>query len=581
MKIRITLGAAALAALYAFTVFPSCSGESGAGDGGTPDGSTADAGDAGADAGKNFPKCGTYKYDWQGIIPGPNDPGTDADLNKLARAYDRTYLTFNAAPLGTNTDATVLNSHPENRTLIEKFIRETDSWDFTAYSGKDAYSIMDGFGDTVGMYGGAGAAAEAFRYGTLRDRGEDCDEIALAKQNLVRVLDVLHVATDITGVPGMIARSVTKRSIKGWENQTTTPLFDKDGNPLPTEKNNGTMREDNSGRYPGWLWNDSCSRDMLVGWAQAYGAAWEVIRDDPAFDQSLKARLQADARAIGTSLSIVRESGYDLEIRDPDGRRTFHGNLNENSVDTGYVDGAENGFYAIMALGIVGAFAYVSEDPELDDYLQKKLITKRKLDIMSRDKMKWVDMGIGSNFSNYNMAFTGGLLAIRYVPGEASRKILREAVEIALYAVPDRDRQPSEMKQSFFDFIYASAVSGASAFSKPEKEPDSGALQRGIETLKGFPSPPYWDSQVINCDDDEIASKSCTALDGTHLDLLGFVGRGDTLVAKQPVPMKTRPPSNYFWRSNPYEPNGGGNGERLIPAVDFRMAYWLGRWTRR
>jgi hypothetical protein len=70
-------------------------------------------------------------------------------------------------------------------------------------------------------------------------------------------------------------------------------------------------------------------------------------------------------------------------------------------------------------------------------------------------------------------------------------------------------------------------------------------------------------------------------VDGTtELSLLGYVGRGDKLVSREPVPMRVRPPSNYYWRSNPYEPNSEGDTDRLLGAVDFRYAYWLGRWTR-
>jgi hypothetical protein len=87
---------------------------------------------------------------------------------------------------------------------------------------------------------------------------------------------------------------------------------------------------------------------------------------------------------------------------------------------------------------------------------------------------------------------------------------------------------------------------------------------------------------VINCDEAEIASGVCIGLDGTEFDLLGYVGRGDKLVAEQPVPMAIRPDSNYYWRSNPYEVNSdGGNGTLLLPGVDFRVAYWMGRWAQR
>jgi hypothetical protein len=84
-----------------------------------------------------------------------------------------------------------------------------------------------------------------------------------------------------------------------------------------------------------------------------------------------------------------------------------------------------------------------------------------------------------------------------------------------------------------------------------------------------------------NCDADEIAANLCLANDGTLLVLLGNVGWNGDLVAASPVPMRTRPPSNYYWRSNPFKVNGDGDGSGMSPAVDFRFAYWMGRWTRR
>ena len=65
------------------------------------------------------------------------------------------------------------------------------------------------------------------------------------------------------------------------------------------------------------------------------------------------------------------------------------------------------------------------------------------------------------------------------------------------------------------------------------------------------------------------------------MGLLGNAGRGDKLVADAPIPMRVRPTSNFIWRTNPYEPNGGSADGRLVPGYDFRLAYWLGRWVRR
>ena len=66
--------------------------------------------------------------------------------------------------------------------------------------------------------------------------------------------------------------------------------------------------------------------------------------------------------------------------------------------------------------------------------------------------------------------------------------------------------------------------------------------------------------------------------------MLGCYGWKGTLIEDTPVPMAIRPASNYHWRSNPYSVNSGGvhdeMGGQMLPAVDFRIAYWLGRWAK-
>ena len=516
------------------------------------------------------------------LIPGPSEQDYDAELEDLARLYDRQFHAINAYSSAMNADVVVPPDNAADRELLRAFLQDSDGWDFEAHSGKDVFDVVTDFQSSVGLYGGVGIAADAYRYGVLRDQGYAEVEVDLAREHLVAALEAMHIATAITGVPGVIARAVQRLDVP-MNPCEPVPLFDEEGNPLPLEKNNGTCREDNSGgEYANWQWIDSCSRDMYIGWMAAFGAAWEVIRDDEAIDAEIKDRLQEDARLIGLELMVVRPSGFDLEIIDADGRTTFHGYMNENNYDRLYLPflPIKNGMYSLMALGSVAALAYVTEDAELESYLYDTLIGERRLDAIARHNQIGIDLWVQTNYSSVNMAFMGGILAARYLEGDSALDNVRYATEKRLYDKPGWPRQPAEQGQSLYDFITASAVAGSTALDDMTQAPDAEAMAMGLQTLKEFPTPPFWERPLINCDEAEIQSKQCTLEDGTEVTLLGYVGRGNKLVSREPIPMRTRPPSNYFWRTNPYEPNGGGDNSRLIPGVDFRYAYWLGRWAK-
>jgi hypothetical protein len=111
---------------------------------------------------------------------------------------------------------------------------------------------------------------------------------------------------------------------------------------------------------------------------------------------------------------------------------------------------------------------------------------------------------------------------------------------------------------------------------------DATAVARGVETLKQFPAAPFYALPKNNCDDAEVAAKQCVLLDGTTVVNLSSVKAG--IVADKPIPMAYRPPSNFFWRTNPFlvnSPPGGSDPNVVFPGSDLRASYWMGRWVRR
>lgn len=524
------------------------------------------------------PTCG-IATDWPGLIAGPGDEGFDPALDAKTRRLDRQFRAFNAFGTGVNADLSVGLENEEAREQIRTFIWESDLWDFEEYSGESPTTVIDSWHKVAGAYAGVSMAADAYRYLTLLNEGGDCDELERAREFIRSDLDALHLAQAITGVEGVVARGFARLTEPG-SNYETTPLFDEDGSPLPAEKTNGTWRADNSGEYPEYIWEDSCSRDMLIGWVLGLGALWEAIRDDESFDDSLRERARGDALALARSLMTVQDSGYDLEVRDADGRMTYHGIMHPESVDRVYVPGVRNGFNAVMSLGIVATLAYVTEDPEVETYLYEDLIDQRGFLRLINDDMVGLDLGHGSNHSGYNMAFEGGWLSMRYLRDSDARAEAARSVRDAMY---DRggDRQPVEMKQTFFDLAYTVAVTGESVFGAPTGAVDEDALTRGMETLQEWDDAPYYDRPAENCDEVEIEARDCAAIDGSQIDVLGNVGRNGDLVARDPIPMRIRGSSNYWWRSNPYKIDQGGQGGSLLPGSDYRWMYWSARWLQR
>ncbi len=523
--------------------------------------------------------------DYGHLIPGPAEEGYDPELEELARMYDRQFHVFNAAGMDLNADIRVPVENADDRELIRAFLRETDGWDFEAYSGKAVFDVVTGYNPTAGLYAGVGVATEAYRYAVLKEQGYADEEVERARDYLTKALEAMHIAVAVTGVPGVIARGYSRTDIPGNAgDRETVPLFDDYGNPLPAEKSNGTWREDNSGgQYPNYIWVDSCSRDQILGWCAGMAGAWEVIRDDESFSDELKDQLQEDARQMGLQLMIVRDDGFDLEIPDADGRTTYHGYLHENCYDRTCLPWTplKSGSMAIMALGIVATLAYTAEDPVLDDFLYETLIAERKLDEISLDNQIGTDLWFYTNYSSTNMIFQGGLMALRYIDDEQARENIRQAIDIKMYDKPGWPRQPVELGQSLFDFIYASGMAGSSVNTVMTQAPDEGAMERGLDTLTQFETPPYYQEDVFNCDEAEIAARHCVCVDGeTEVDLIGEVGWNEALVSVQPLPLALRPKSNYYWRSNPYEVNHEGDPDELLGAIDLRYAYWLGRYFR-
>ena len=518
------------------------------------------------------------------LIPGPDKPGFDKETQAKAFRYAQQLRGMSAYPFGMALDVYLIDDAA--RTLVTDWLtNSTLDQGFEEYSGVAVYDVVAFYAEVgdLGMFGGVAAAGDLLRYALARDTGadmggEDLDDL---RRHVLDLIEAMHICVAITGVPGRIVRGISLRGMPGGD-QATTPLFDEDGNPLPTNKV-GTWREDNSGLYPDWIWMDDTSKDQLLGYMFEIAVMWDVISDDPTIDSSLKTRLQADVASLGDMLmEVAPETGLDLSIRDADGRLVGAHDLNPLEIEGIILPPiVGNGFNAVASLGIFKTIAAVTGEQRFRDFFDQMIDERRFLTYVNQT-FKITNTGpFATNWSNVNMAFTAIYPLLRFEADGGLQKFWRRVIQRDLWECWFPGWSVARTQLAFFSVIYAAFTPGPT---------DDAAADAAAFDLAAFRAPPYYDIAIENCDTDEIAAGECLAVDGvTQIELTGvhfdgqfypITGHGGTLQATKPVPRAIRPPTDFDWRSSPYDVNGGG-GMGLEPGGDFNAAYWLGRFLRR
>ncbi len=443
---------------------------------------------------------------------------------------------------------------------------------------------MDSYGEfgDLGMFGGVQAAGDAFRYAVLRDSGAPRARVDEARNQLEAAMRGLHWYMEVTGEPGVIARGLQRITPEAGDPPlpgtppATVPLADANGQPQPADKQ-PTWRADRSGKLPFLIWEDDTSKDQFDGYVFALGVVYDVTSKDPDIPASLLEPLVEDARALGHKLMQKVQIGkntIDLVLVDADGRPTTFHDINAREITPGLVVATPtNGFNALMALGAMRTFYQMTGDAEIGRFYYDELLGTRDYLKSAEDTLPIVYMKAATNYSSVNMAFVAAYNLLRYESDPAVFARAADILDEKLYA-PGKDRQAQGLKQSFFDLIDAAFRKGGSSGNGAQ------AVSDALDTLGGFPAAPFWNDAVENCDPTEIAAGSCTAIDGkTQITLDTGQGHGSSLVATEPLPIKLRPPSNFEWRSDPYDVNGGG-GPLLDPGGGFHCAYWMGRFLK-
>jgi len=522
-------------------------------------------------------------------------PGDDPDLDEHMLTHDRAFYGIHAHPFGIGLSA----SYKDEVSLgqIRDWLDQDSVPDFEAFTGKHPYEALGQYeGPNLGLRGGGASPGTAFRYIAFKREYADAEELERARADVVKTLEYLPVVHVITGIPGGIGRGAMLLKSKGEDEPlfpggtpTLVPLFDEEGNPLPPgEKTNGTLRPDNSGGILPeglWYWEDSCSKDQLVGWVAAMATIYDATVLDPDIDPALVDALRDMACAVGAGLRVEypftaldgKEHMYDLVIMDADGRPSKHHDLNPLSIEKLYMPPGStniNVFNLIMGLGIVKGLYHVCGDEESERFLYEELLGNRDYLGMiptsdDTDAIDYLYMGTNTNFSNVNMIAIALFLNIYFEKDPMVLEVLRDYMENRWWDVSDVAQSAGRVKQPFFMALYEAMT---------DRGTDPARTAEAARLLKLFTLDPYASPERINCDEDELVAGECLAIDGeTVLTLDPGQSWGDDAVATEPLDPDIRPPSNFDARSNPFKVNGGG-GTGLGPGGDLHAAYWMLRY---
>jgi hypothetical protein len=501
---------------------------------------------------------------------------TSAELESLRLGYERMEDAFVTPESGLFLDPII---DPTRVALVEGFFAQSTEPDFETYAGLHPYEVIaqyDEYGDE-GNFAGIASVGVAARLIVLKKEGAPESEIARARDAAVRAARAWHVYGSIAG-NGVVARGV--RRVTPWD--AGDPAFpgpapeivalkDGQGAPLPAEKT-AVWRAPVAPGFDGWVWFDDTSKDQVSGYALAVAWLWDALKDDPNVDQQVMRDLEASLGAVARALmQVAPEKGIDLCLRDADGRLTNFHDLNPRSLSP-MGDPLEpespilNGFNALLALGVIRAAYHVTGDETIGRYYYEELIGRRKF--VAEPTLATVGLmylGARTNYSNVNMAALGFATLCRF---ETDAYVNAE-VQVALresFWDAGSERDASHVEQAWFDVIY-----GAYAGNPPDTIPT-----RVRANLAGFPVAPCLERDRVNCDEGEIAARSCIGLDGTPIELEAMTGHNGQAVAKAWLPMRIRPDSDFMWRSDPHTVNGTAN-TRMDPRGDWLAAYWLAR----
>lgn len=369
------------------------------------------------------------------------------------------------------------------------------------------HSISDN--DNDGLWTAYHVAAMSLCYGATKDPE--------AKASARQSMHALYLLQNVSGITGLVARSVVPVEIGKTKDTRIGHLREKQWRPAP------------DGIY---YWKSDTSNDEIDGHYMAFYAYYEhVARHDP----EEKERCIRQVRAL-TDYIV----NHNYQLIDWTGKRTYWGFWNPEALNGDPDHYLENGLNSLQMLSFLKVAHHITGDSNYEAHYQKLIRQHRYLDNILLSKKVFPDE---DNHSDNQLGFVAWYPILQLERDPAIRGPLLSGVR--------RHYQTVRAERSaFFTFVYATV------------DPDYADVPGAIENLRQIPTDRRLWRQL-----------------NSHRADINFSTRSNRFGRR--VMLQALPVDEYCfqkWNADPFIADGGGDGRIEDDGAAYLLPYWMGRF---
>lgn len=371
----------------------------------------------------------------------------------------------------------------------------------------------------------------------------------------------------VTQVPGLMARFAFDPLTAAAKSSKHLSAIIPGTEPFHT----AGWRKSKNPNYKDWTWFGATSRDQYSGFFFAMGICTKYLEPT----SPLRAKMKAH---VISTVSEIKKNSWKIPAGDHNyGKQTLH-----------IIDGDLKIAWARLAQSL-------TPDKKVKDVFTKDIqseLTKLQLRVAAEQKDIPVLGVTPPEFNNYVEYYGWNLRYLAYylifmVPDQ-DVKIQSAAKD---YLLKNMWRHTGEHLNSMFTFIKLASV-GVTDLTKDQKSLNEAGTSLEELALKDRSDKEMKNSPRLG-NDLELDPRAKKIKDGidivkktpflndwikkqTGLDILEYSKKFNPNVSKTPLPIKERPPGDFYWQLNPRVLDGGSNLGLEYPGVDLILGYWMG-----